>query len=315
MIKAGNIRTELNILVSGRMEHATVALMRKNGECFLHGNPMTQVILHSIAKPFQLLPLMKRYGDLIYKLNSCEIAIMASSHNGEIIHRDIIRDLLTRAGIHPQSLLCGYHEPYFEWQREEWDSFSLSEKTIANNCSGKHVGMLLACKLEGWRLDDYVSMDHPLQLEILNNIKTLSPGAEYLREKDGCGVPTYRTDIVSVLKLYLSLMHNEDHLSKLRNAMVYSPYILAGKCRIETLLMNMLSNSIVKSGVGGILAIAMMESDECIVIYSNSGSEIVSEYVAIMILQQLRYLDEVKTGKIIELYDYKQLQMVGKLDV
>ena len=45
--------------------------------------------------------------------------------------------------------------------------------SIHNNCSGKHVGFLVCCKLMGWDMETYFEPEHPLQKLVKEKINSL----------------------------------------------------------------------------------------------------------------------------------------------
>ena len=80
--------------------------------------------------------------------------------------------MLARAGVTVDDLENGLQE-------------GRPEGKLGHNCSGKHAGMLAACRAHGWPLHPYRDRAHPLQQRI----------AELLGDADvavdGCGVPTF----------------------------------------------------------------------------------------------------------------------------
>src|SRR2546423_4146489 len=78
------------------------------------GDPGHVTYFRSCAKPFQAIGSLSAGIATRYELGTEHIAIMASSHNGEPRHVEIVRDLLRRAGIDESALQCGAHWPYYE---------------------------------------------------------------------------------------------------------------------------------------------------------------------------------------------------------
>ena len=63
------------------------------------------------------------------------------------------------------------------------------EGKLGHNCSGKHAGMLAACRAHGWPLHPYRDPSHPLQQRIAELV-----GRRRASAIDGCGVPTFAID-------------------------------------------------------------------------------------------------------------------------
>ena len=88
--------------------------------------------LRSSAKPFQALPLVRARDDL----EETEIAIASASHRAEPEQIDAVRRLLARAPATEDDLEVGLQE-------------RRPPQAIYHNCSGKHAGMLAACRARG----------------------------------------------------------------------------------------------------------------------------------------------------------------------
>ncbi len=99
------------------------------------GDAALVCFLRSSAKPIQAIPLVEAYDDLADE----EIAIACASHQAEPAQLDAVRMLLARAGATPDDLENGLQE-------------GRPEGRLGHNCSGKHAGMLAACRANGWPL-------------------------------------------------------------------------------------------------------------------------------------------------------------------
>src|SRR5206468_10224321 len=78
---------------------------------------------------------------------------------------------------------------------------------LHNNCSGKHAGMLLACRLLGFPKEGYVDPGHPLQRLILEQVARLTgvPAGEIGVGIDGCSVPAFRLPVAAAARGYAAL--------------------------------------------------------------------------------------------------------------
>src|SRR3954451_18909430 len=126
----------------------------------------------SSLKPVQAIPLLEGYDDL----DDDELAIASASHQAEPAQLEAARKLLARAGASVDDLECGLQE-------------GRPEGKLGHNCSGKHAGMLAACRAHGWPLHPYRDRAHPLQQRIAEELG----GGEVA--VDGCGVPTFETSL------------------------------------------------------------------------------------------------------------------------
>ena len=92
----------------------------------------------SSSKPIQAIPFVEGYDDL----DDDEIAIACASHRAEPAQLAAVRKVLARAGATVDDLENGLQE-------------GRPDGKLGHNCSGKHAGMLAACRAHGWPL-------HPL---------------------------------------------------------------------------------------------------------------------------------------------------------
>src|SRR5579862_5932150 len=105
--------------------------------------------LRSSSKPIQAMPLVEAYDEL----DDDEIAIACASHRAEPAQLAAVRKLLARAGASVDDLECGPQE-------------GRPDGKLGHNCSGKHAGMLAACRANGWPFEGYRLPGHPLQQRI-----------------------------------------------------------------------------------------------------------------------------------------------------
>ncbi len=221
------------------------------------GDADKMVHLRSTAKPFQILPLIRRSPT---RFDLADIAIMMASHSGEEIHTHRVAALLQNAGLDESCLLCGIHPPYDVESRKQAPS------VLHNNCSGKHTAMLLMCQENGWRLENYTDANHPLQQEILTtlaglcgcNLEQIGIGI------DGCSLPTFILPVKYMAQLYACLAFSQNIAMKtIFQAGVENPYLIAGKNRIDTILMEALPGQLfAKSGADGVFAMAVAPSEK-----------------------------------------------------
>jgi len=188
------------------------------GSGWSHGDDVL-CLLRSAAKPIQAVPLVDAYDDL----GDEEIAIASASHQAEPAQLDAVRKLLDRAGATAEDL-------------EHGTQAGRPDGKLGHNCSGKHAGMLAACRANGWRFDGYRLPQHPLQ----QRIHELVGGVEY--ETDGCGVPTFATTLVHAATLF-------DRVPpRIRAAMQARPDLVGGEGADDTDLMRVRPGLIAKRG-------------------------------------------------------------------
>ncbi len=178
---------------------------RLAGSC---GDPALPTFLRSAAKPFQALPLLEAGGAKAFRLTPRDVALICASHGGEPRHVQGARRLLARGGFSPGDLVCGPHLPVHEPSARALLARGERPTRLHNNCSGKHAGLLLACRLLGLSPTGYWRGDHPLQRAIRRRISELTsfPASEMGEAVDGCGLVVYRVPLEAIALGYARLM-------------------------------------------------------------------------------------------------------------
>ncbi len=191
-----------------------------------YGDDVT-CFLRSSAKPIQAVPLVDAYDDL----GDDEIAIACASHQAEPAQLAAVRRLLARAGASVDDLENGLQE-------------GRPEGRLGHNCSGKHAGMLAACRANGWPLRGYRLPAHPLQ----RRIHELVGGVEY--ETDGCGVPTFALSLSEMAAAFMLAP------KRIRDAMRARPELVGGAGADDTALMSAGGGWYAKRGAEGLFCAA-----------------------------------------------------------
>jgi L-asparaginase II len=187
----------------------------------------------SALKPIQAIPLAEGYDDL----DADELAIACASHRAEPAQLAAVRKLLARAGADVDDLENGTQE-------------GRPDGKLGHNCSGKHAGMLAACRAHGWPLHPYRASRHPLQLRIAE----LVGPAEHVGI-DGCGVPTFAMPISRMAAVFARTP------SRVGNAMRTRPELVGGHGSPDTDLMRALPGWIAKGGAEGLFCALSPEGD------------------------------------------------------
>jgi L-asparaginase II len=188
--------------------------------------------LRSSAKPIQALPLIAAYDDVTDE----EIAIASASHQAEPAQLDAVRILLARAGATEDDLECGTQE-------------GRPSGRLGHNCSGKHAGMLAACRANGWPLHPYRDLGHPLQQRIADLV---APADSAI---DGCGVPTFALPLSRMTRLFADIP------PRIVGAMTAHPDLVGGHRADDTDLMRALPGWAAKRGAEGLFCARSPEGE------------------------------------------------------
>lgn len=210
---------------------------------FAAGDPRAIVFTRSTLKPMQALPFVRDGGAAHFGYDDAQVALLCASHSGERRHVDGVAAMLARAGHDEADLQCGTHAPgHYEVRGEVPPPPPYSP--LAHNCSGKHAGMLAACALHGWRKDDYLAFDHPLQRNIRAAIAAFCglDEAALVPGIDGCSAPNYAMPLANLAQGFarLAVASGDDPQSgaaaRLRDAMVAQPQMVSGEGRSDLAL-------------------------------------------------------------------------------
>jgi L-asparaginase II len=181
----------------------------------------------SSLKPVQAIPLLEGYDDL----GDDELAIASASHQAEPAQLEAARKLLARAGATVDDLENGVQE-------------GRPDGKLGHNCSGKHAGMLAACRAHGWPLHPYRSLEHPLQQRVAALVGEADIGV------DGCGVPTFALPLSRMCEVFLQTPQ------RIREAMAARPELVGGAGSADTELMRARPGWFAKGGAEGLFCVS-----------------------------------------------------------
>jgi L-asparaginase II len=207
-----------------------------------YGDPELVAFWRSGAKPVQALPLVRADPEL----PDDEIAVACASHEVRPDQIRLVRSLLRRAGAGEEELECGPE----------------NGRRLAHNCSGKHAGMLLVCRLREWPAAGYRLAGHPLQREIRELVADLVgiPGEDLETAADGCGVVTFALPIRGMAMAFERLAGGEpEGAAPALAAMRAHPELVGGPDSVDTRLMRALPGAVAKRGAEGLLCGALAD--------------------------------------------------------
>jgi L-asparaginase II len=247
MESGGGLPILARVLRGGRLESAhrgSVAVVDEDGRLVAScGNASMPIYLRSAAKPFQVIPLLAAGGEKAFQLGNDEIALMCASHGGEPRHVRVARRILRRGGFRVADLACGAHLPMHEPSAHALLRRGEKPTALHNNCSGKHGGLLLACRLLGLDPRGYWEASHPLQTLLLARVAELTGvHAEQIGlAVDGCSLPVYFLPLTGLAASYARLMARNrvgptpaSIARRIVRAMTASPGMVAGRGRFTS---------------------------------------------------------------------------------
>jgi len=267
MKSSEHIVARAEVLRGGRIEsvhHAEISVVDKEENEILH-TPETGLYtyLRSSAKPFQATVILDTGTDKAFHLPDQWIALACASHNGEAVHVRIVRKYLKRIGLDESALQCGSHVPLVYSVGGQKGAVKTEYSPVYHNCSGKHTGMLSVCRHLGEDTAAYLAFDHPVQKAIREKISIYSGETTVPLALDGCTAPVFYVSVRGMARMYRHLaMGSDESLEKIRNIMTSNPYLIAGKGRFDTALMERTHGKIVaKVGAEGVQGCAVRLPD------------------------------------------------------
>ena len=294
------------------------------------GDPGQASFLRSAAKPFQVLPFLCSGGWSAFNLEPADLALICASHAGTPEHVDRGRRVLEKGEFGPGDLLCGAHEPFDKTSARRLVDTGQPPGPLHNNCSGKHAGMLLACRLLELPTANYTALDHPLQQAILEEIADLCGvrRAAVQVATDGCSLPTYGVPLGAAARAYAALAAPElagiddekrAAIERIVEAMTGAPEVVAGPGRFTTRLMEVTRGRILgKEGAMGYYALAIRGPAALgVALKIADGSELCRDGVVLDVLRQLGSLSAAEFDELAPFYRVpirsRQGAVVGEL--
>jgi L-asparaginase II len=236
-------------------------------------------------------------------------ALAAASHSGEPTHQLAVRTLLAKLGLDEGALHCGTMPPIDHETAIRVGAGLLAPSSLQCDCSGKHSGMLAVCLQQGWPLDTYEQPDHPLQQEIreIMSIFLGLPAGEIATGTDGCGVPTFAAPLANIARAGATLITPPEPYraaaTRVLDAMGAAPYMVAGRGRLCTDLMNLAAPAVItKVGAEGVFCMALREHGMGVAIKVEDGSMRALPGIAAAVLQQLGVWGDTDVARLLALH-------------
>jgi len=211
------------------------------------GNPATLIYPRSSIKSIQASAMVRAGLELEPRL----LALVASSHSGSEMHQSAALEILALGGLNESALLNTRDRPLGDDERREWGS--KPPTSLAQNCSGKHAGMLLTCVINKWPTHNYLDPEHPLQVMCRLELERLASEEVSLTSIDGCGAPLFLISLMGLAEAIHAITISQDpiHRSVLRACRDF-PEMVAGKGRLTTRKMSEVDGLFMKEGAEGV---------------------------------------------------------------
>jgi len=230
-------------------------VLNADGSTYLSkGSPELPIYPRSAVKSLQAAAMLKAG----LKVDADELAIICASHSGSQKHIDLVTKMLTSRDISISQLKNAVDKPLGEKEKISWGEKPASH--LAQNCSGKHAGMLITCQQNGWDMKSYLDPNHPLQVAIKNEIEALSGEKVSAVSVDGCGAPLFAISLVGLARAVSNLVKSKDDIyQQIVSACTKYPELVAGDGRLTTRMMQAVPGLFMKEGAEGVEVCALRD--------------------------------------------------------
>jgi len=230
-------------------------VLNSDGSIFLSkGSPELPIYPRSAVKSLQVAAMLKAG----LKVEANELAIICASHSGSQNHIDLVTKILTTRDISISQLKNAVDKPLGEKEKISWGEKPASQ--LAQNCSGKHAGMLITCQQNGLDMSTYLDPNHPLQVAIKNEIEELSGEKVSAVSVDGCGAPLFSISLIGLAKAISNLVKSKDDIyQQIVLACTKYPELVAGDGRLTTRMMQAVPGLFMKEGAEGVEVCALSD--------------------------------------------------------
>lgn len=238
------------------VHHGLVTVTGSDGGVEAAWGPSDAVIFpRSSNKPLQALAMVRAGLDLPDEL----LALVCSSHSGEQFHIDGVRAILERHGLSEADLQNTPDLPYDDVDRKRWTREGHEPVPIAQNCSGKHAGMLATCTINGWDTTTYRDPNHPVQQLMAETLAEIADDEVAAMGVDGCGAPVMSLSMAGLARAFgrLAAAPEGTHEWRVARAIRNAPVFLGGSRRDVSTLVAGVPGLIAKDGAEACYAIGL----------------------------------------------------------
>jgi L-asparaginase II len=239
------------------------------------GNIDAPFIPYSTIKSIQVAAMVR--AGLV--LSPQQLAVASASHPGSQVHLEIVESILHGAGLTVDALRNSQAIPIGHKERLEWGDKPPTQ--LVQNCSGKHAAMLATCVINGWELPTYVSVGHPIQTAIRQELEQLMTESISSVAMDGCGAPTFALTTRGFATAVHRLRTSQDPVHKqVTAACIDYPDLVAGVDRMNTRVMKVVPGLFMKDGVEGVQIFSLADGRACVFKINDGGYRATSTVMA-----------------------------------
>jgi L-asparaginase II len=213
------------------------------------GDVTASIYPRSTMKPFQALAV-RRAGALF---SDEELVLTTASHAGTAAHQALALHMLESFDHVESDLGCPPDMPFDRGTARTMDG----PRRLAMNCSGKHAGMLAACRVNGWDEARYLDIEHPLQQRVRSVVEEYTHETVDLVGTDGCGAPVFPLTLAGLARGFAGVVARaDDDSAALTDAVLAHPWAIDGVGRANTVTIERLQ-VLAKLGAEGVMVMGL----------------------------------------------------------
>jgi len=268
---------------------------------FALGDIEQSVFPRSAIKFLQAIPFVESGAVDALGLDNRHIALACASHNGEPLHASVASKWLERIRMNQDHLECGATLPMHQATQFELMSEGHGPQRVHHNCSGKHLGMLSTCVHLNEQTRNYRLYNHGAQRRWFDVIESLGSTRVAVLPwgYDGCAIPSLAMPLQRIAlamsrfgKPDRQASTRQDAIERICSAVSEHPYLVAGKERLCTDLMERLAPGIlVKVGAEGVYTAVIPEHGLGLALKIDDGHDGAARVALGAALAQLGLID------------------------
>lgn len=274
----------------------------------------------STLKPLQAAAMLAADAPIA----GVQIGLATASHVGQADQLEVVRSILSDGQLHETDLQCPPSWPGDIDARVVWSGEGGEPSRLCMNCSGKHATMLRTCQAQGWPLESYLELDHPLQRHIRDVIESATGTTVSHSGVDGCGAPLHALPLTALARgiqwAVMSAPSNNDvyraSAARVVEAVRRDPWTVHGHGQTNTVVLERLG-TFAKGGAEGVM-VMVAPTGHAVALKILDGSERAATAVALELLVAHSALDQQKVSEIRAITDPPVMggsEPVGELQV
>jgi len=246
---------------------SVVALDKNNKKLFeFNSDNSRNVIMRSFQKPFQAYSFITSSAYKKFGISKKELSVISGSHAGTLAQAELVKSILKKSGLKLSDLKCPKEYPLDEKTKFLLIKQGKKPASVFCNCSGKHSGMLSACRALGYNITDYMNINHPIQKKISKETLGLCGFDKKITAIDGCGVPVLAMPVENMAKGLQNLYKTKEGQEIISACLSY-PMLFGGNNRLDTEIIKSTKGKVfAKVGAAGLVGALNIQTGEVLIV-------------------------------------------------